>query len=231
MKENSDIQSYINYVKAMDNTKDNGKKKFKASAKKAILIVLFLTWLPLVGIFARKETGVAFACTCILLLVCLFFYIECRWFVLQLKNGNNISILIHRISMLIGIILSWTISFLYVIILITCDRNNACFPLLLVSIMTISAIPAGVFRANYVIKKKGGVENRWPIKAPPFWVAVIIASFFSRLTHDGVIFSITVLLCVINFYTLYSTLIPNVVRLYYVKKYGLEDEIPVIFEI
>lgn len=228
---NENRESIISFIIALDNTEDNDNKKFKASAKKSILIVLFLTWLPLMGAIARKETAIACTCTFILLLVCLFFYIEGRWFVLQLKNDNNVSILIHRISILIGTILSWTISFLYVIILITCDRNNACFPLLLVSIMTISAIPAGVFRANYVIKKKGGIENRWPIKAPPFWAAVIIASFFSRLTHDGVIFSITVLLCVINFYTLYSTLIPNVVRLYYVKKYGLEDEIPVIFEI
>lgn len=228
---NENRESIINFIIALDNTEDNDNKKFKASAKKSILIVLFLTWLPLMGAIAHKETAIACTCTFILLLVCLFFYIEGRWFVLQLKNDNNVSILIHRISILIGIILSWTISFLYVIILITCDRNNACFPLLIVSIITISAIPAGVFRANYVIKKKGGVENRWPIKAPPFWGAVIIASFFSRLTHDGVIFSITVLLCVLNFYILYSTLIPNVVRLYYVKKYGLEDEIPVIFEI
>ena len=82
---------------------------------------------------------------------------------------------------------------------------------------------------NYVIKKNRGLEPKSKIKSPPVWFAVIIASFLSRLTYDGITFSITLLLCIINIYFFCSTMMPNVVRLYLVKKYGLEDEIPLIF--
>ena len=125
--------------------------------------------------------------------------------------------------------LGFTTSFLYGIILVTGSKENVIVPIIIITIMTAIAIPLSFLRANYVIKKKEGVENRQTIKAPPFWLAVVIASVFSRLTLDGMSFSITVFMCAINFYVLYSTLIPNVICLYYAKKYRLECEIPVIF--
>ena len=227
-----EIQAIENFIIEIDNTKDNNNKKFDISAKKMIIITLSLfTFFPLVGLVNYKDLPFSILCFCFLLLVCIFYYLQSKWMEKQLTDGAKQAILIFRLGRGVALLLSWSVTFLYCIILITGNSNKMVFPAIIVTIIVIISIPLGVLHVKHVIKTSNGIEHKSVVKAPPFWFAAIIATFFSRLTDDGMIFAITSGLCVINLYMMYATIVPNAMRLLFVKKYNLDDKIPLIFEI